>query len=174
MIRLHPDTKALLVTIGFTLALLGALAQGINDWGLSLPLIVFYVVLLINTFFSIRCFARITPEGQIVQDIVDVFLVILYLFLAFSMNDALLFIFFSLLLFIMATIKYILLLGQTHHTALVKRKVFVDALGTLACGVMLGALLYGYSTGALWVWSVAFVLANIYLFFVKPLYTIPK
>lgn len=172
MINIHPDIKAAVVTLGFFLAAVLGIWWGINDWDQSLPLAVFYGVLLLNTFFSIRCFARITPAGQKVQDGIDVILVLLYIGLASSFNNSLRFVSLSLLLFIVATVKYILLMLATHHFALLKRKIFIDTLGTLACAFMLGALLYGYSTGALWIWSAAFIVANIHIFFIKPLYRI--
>src|SRR5438552_1763869 len=105
----HAQRKAVLGTVGFTLFGIFFLLS-IQDFSYSLPALILYVGLVINTYFSIRCFSRITPKSDTATNIIDIGLVILYLILASNFNSIESFLMITLFLFEVATLKYIVLL----------------------------------------------------------------
>ena len=166
---ISPERKALIVSVCFTVIGVVAWHYQVTDWQAALPLAIFYVTLLCNTFFSVKLFSSITPSSHL-QNTMDALLVFTYLGVAWNLGNPLLFVFFALLLFIVAPAKYAFLLNITEHPHLMKRKIIVDLSGTLACALTLGALVLGYSEVSAWGLAIIFVIANIYLFFVRPLY----
>ena len=108
------DRKAIAVTGGFTAVAL-FYAWRVRDWDAAAPLLVLYAILLVSTYFSIRCFSRITKRGDGVQLMVDLILGVLYLWLASTIagrGDYVVPYFFLVLslVFAVATLKYVLLL----------------------------------------------------------------
>jgi len=164
-----PTTKAWLATGAFALA--GAVSffvvAPISPY--LLPHLIFYAVLVVNTFFSIRFFPRIAPENAS-QVAIDAVLVFLYLALAASIGRPVQFAFFALCLFIAASTKYPLLLLVIPQTNVLKRKILIDLMGTAACAVVLGATILGYAFGAAWAAAIGFTLANVYLLLIRPMY----
>jgi len=161
--------KSFIVTTLFALA--GVLATlRIFAWAVSLPLIIFYITLLVNTYFSIRCFFDLVPRKNIKQQSIDLVLGALYLILAASLGNQLLFSYTATILFAMATLKYVLLLPSIGHFTSLKRKIFIDCLGIIACILTLGGVLLGYGLLATWLWAGIFTFANIHLLFIKPMY----
>ncbi len=161
--------KSFIVTTFFILA--GALAiWRLALWAVSLPLLIFYIILVINTYFCIRCFADLVPRRNLTQQLIDLVLGAIYLILAASLNNQLLFIYTATILFAVATLKYVLLLSPLGYSAFLKRKIFIDNLGIIACILALGGTLLGYGSLASWLWVVIFVIANVYLLFIKPMY----
>ena len=146
----------------------------VSDWGSSLPLVIFYFVLVFNTFFSIRLFSQISPRGEKSQFVIDGILFIAYLFLALNLNSLEGFLIFGLILFIMATIKYAFLLNITSHEGLMKRKIIVDLLGVLAFALALGGVELGFPRTSSWLLAVVFTIANVLLFSVFPLYRLDR
>lgn len=142
----------------------------INDWRLSLPLGIFYVTLLFNTYFSIRLFSSVTPPDNRVQTVLDVLLFVSYVLIALNVWSVPRFIFFSLLMFIIATLKYAFLLNAVPHPKLLKRKIAVDLLGTFVLALALGGALAGFLLTSAWLMAAVFLAANIILFSVHPLY----
>jgi hypothetical protein len=162
--------KAILTTIVF--ASLGVVSSIylISNWSESLPLVIFYFILIVNTFFSIKLFSAITPDGVLSQAIMDIFLFFIYLALLISINSQLLFVFFTLLLFILAIMKYTLLLGIVDHPKLLKRKILIDLSGALGSALVLGGILFGDTILSTWIFTGGFAFANVLLFFVWPMY----
>lgn len=162
---------------GFTaiFVVLGVVAAVVmvSDTVAALPLELFYTVLLVNTYFSIRCFSAIIPRGNRRQQIVDVTLVALYVMLPASFGSTLWFMVFTLLLFVVATFKYILLLEIMAQRQLLRKKIMADGVGTVACLVVLGGVLAGYPLLATYLWLAVFIIANIYLLIINPLYRLP-
>ncbi len=166
----YTDLKASLVTLFFLMVGIYGWKHAVSSAHTLLPLVLFYLSLTINTFFSIRLFSRITPPFSIIQNSLDIILVILFVVAAFTMGTPLLFVFFVDLLFVVATIKYTFLLNTVNHPKLLKRKILIDLLGILACTATLGGILAGYQTYFVWIFSVGFIIANVLLFFVWVLY----
>jgi len=164
-----PTTKTWVATAAFTLAGIGSLLFVAPVSSYLLPHVIFYAVLVVNTFFSIRFFSRIAPEN-VAQIEIDTVLVLLYLALAFSIGRPITFIFFALCLFIAASTKYPLLLLVIPQTNVLKRKILIDLMGTATCAAILGATLLGYPFEAAWTSTVLFTLANIYLLLINPMY----
>lgn len=142
----------------------------VPDWRMSLPLGIFYAILVVNTYFSVRLFARITPRDNKTQILFDTVLTILFIGVAASMGDVILFTFINLLLFIAAVAKYAFLLGMIPHPRLLRRKILVELSGVAACTLAFGGAVLGYPLISAWTLTIAFLAANIFLFFVKPLY----
>jgi hypothetical protein len=153
---------SLLGVLGFTSAPQSALI---------IPHIFFYVVLIINTFFSVRLFAAIQPDN-FSQRAADLILAFIYAALALSIGDPVGFAFFALCLFVAATPKYAMMLGVVSHDTLLKKKVLIDLCGTVMCTVVLGGTLFGYPLASAWALGGVFAAANVLLLYVRPMYRI--
>ena len=161
--------KSWLATCAFALAgIIAVLFYSIVSPFL-LPHFIIYTALVINTFFSIRFWAALQPN-DVRQLLVDAVLIVAYLALAFSMGEPTYFAFTTFALFGLATVKYVLMRGCTSHGALVERKISLDALGALACALLILGMLLGYALEATWFFAVGFTLANVYLLLVRPMY----
>lgn len=165
----NPSLKTWAATIAFSLAGLLSLLFYALISSVLLPHVIFYVVLVINTFFSVRFFSRIAPENKS-QLAIDTVLVLLYIALAFSLGRPITFAFFALCLFIAASTKYPLLLLVIPQTDVLKRKILIDLMGTATCAAILGLTLLGFALEAAWIFAVSFTLANIYLLLIRPMY----
>jgi|SRR3989338_7544545 len=134
-----------------------------------LPHVLFYTVLVINTFFSVQFYAAIQPKN-VSQTLIDITLAVCYIALALSLGQPLPFALWALALFVAAPPKYALMLGLIPHTALLWRKIRIDLTGTAACAGLLAATLLGYPLLGAWVFAILFALANVYLLAIKPMY----
>ncbi len=165
----NPTVKTWLATGAFSLAGVASLLFLAPVSMYLLPHVIFYAVLVLNTFFSVRFFSGIAPENRSQMQI-DTVLVILYFLLAASLGRPIAFTFLALCLFIAASSKYPLLLLVIPQTDVLKRKILIDLLGTGACAAWLGATLLGYPYEAAWAMAILFSLANVYLLAIKPMY----
>ncbi len=165
----NPTVKTWTATIAFSLAGIIAILFYALVSPVLLPHVIFYAVLVVNTFFSIRFFSRIAPENKS-QFAIDTVLVLLYLALAFSMGNPFTFAFFALCLFIAASTKSPLLLLVIPQTNVLKRKILIDLMGTAACAAILGASIIGYPLEAAGAAAIGFTLANVYLLLINPMY----
>ncbi|MDO8562146.1 MAG: hypothetical protein Q7S05_05005 [bacterium] len=134
-----------------------------------LPQTIFYAVLVLNTFFSIRFYAKIQPKN-VSQATIDVILVLTYIVLGLSLGRPVAFVFAALCLFIAAPIKYMLMLGLIPYEALLKRKILIDSQGTALCALVLAGTLAGYAFASAWAFAILFTLANVYLLLIRPMY----
>jgi hypothetical protein len=170
MPAVRAETTARLATLLFAASGMLGWLLFVRDWRTSLPLAVFYTTLVINTYFSIRLFSQITPADNYLQKTINIILGLLYLWLAFTFHSLPLFVGGATLLFAVAALKYILLRRQVRQPLLLQRKITVDGLGFFACGLMLAATFSNYTFGASWLWALTFVIANIWLLAIFPLY----
>ena len=138
-----------------------------------LPLTIFYIVISINTFFSVRCFSHVIPCKNRLQKLIDTILFFCYVLMAVSVDKSLEFVFWTAVLFSVAVLKYVSLLSLVKYLGLLKYKIIIDGLGTVSCVLAMGGIIFGYEIISIWIWTALFVLANIFIFFVKPLYKIP-
>ena len=167
--HIQPRTKASIVSIFF--AIVGLIfTAAIADKMAALPGIIFYHVFIFNTFFSVQLFASLTPPESRIQMIVDGLLFLVNLYLATLLGSPSQFVFWTLILFIVATTKYAFLLGLVLHPNLLKRKILIDLSGAMLCTLSLGGIVAGYEKTSIWLFSGAFVLANIYFLLIKPMY----
>src|SRR3989344_341563 len=158
--EMPPLYKALLASLLFAVF-------GITGWIFGkhqqLPLILYYSVLVLNTFFSVRVFAAITPLNAL-QMLFDMVLVPVYVVLAFSFDSVFLFSIVSAGLFLIAVLKYVHLKSIVEiERQLLTRKITLNALGALLSGVAFGIALIGAEELAAWGLCIVFVLANVYL-----------
>jgi hypothetical protein len=131
---------------------------------------IFYTLLLLNTFFSIRLFATITPKDHFGQRLWDILLFLCLIFLPFFFNVSLNFVFMTLLLFVAATLKYIFLMPIVGFSKLLFEKIRIDTLGILLCLSCLAGLIIGFTKTSLDLWTLVFFLANVYVLWYKPIY----
>lgn len=168
----NSQTKAYIVTIFFCFALLVSIVINKIDWAVSLPLIIFYLMITLNTFFSIRTFSSIIPAKNIAQNFVDIILMLSYLVLAFSITNPLRFVICVITLFTVATLKYLPLLSSLPYPRLLMRKILIDISGIVMGLAVLTAVLMNYTFYASWSLAIIFSLANLCLLFIWPMYRI--
>lgn len=161
--------KASLTTVGF--AIVGLIGLGFVSPVTPevLPDGIFYIVLVVNTFFSVRLFSKIIPWSM-TQFLVDTVLILLYVGAAFAMGRPLLFPFLTLYMFMAAVFKYTVVLHGIPHNGLLKRKILIDLTGVVLCGVCAGLAVAGYPVESAWFAAIAFSLANLYLLLIRPMY----
>ena len=159
--------KTYIFTIAFSI--IGGTMIWKNNNYETLPLTLFYIILLINTFFSIEFFARITPKRRSDQYIIDFLMGIIYLILILNLGNEGMYLLLATILFIVATLKYALLLEVVALKTL-KKKIIIDLLGGIACALALAGFLLGYGEVTNWLWVLVFLFANIYLLAIKPMY----
>lgn len=160
MIR-NSTHKAVLVTALFSVfGLIGLFGSSWNSFRFVL-----FALLLVHTFFSVRCFSALIDPRDLRQNMVDVLLVIAYFLTGAFMNSGSLFYMGWIALFFLATLKYILLIGRLDHPKLLRRKLIADV----------GGLALGFFVFSIWPNSESFVavlfcLASGYYLLFNPLY----
>jgi len=147
----------------------GAIAWRAEGTTAILPLIAYYCVLVLNTFFSINAISAITPNN-VWQNFFDGALVCIYALLAFSFFSVPLFTAVSSLLFVFSFGKYVHLDRIVNYRLFLRRKMRINALGFILSLTAFGIALSGYATAAAWLLFITFAIANIYLLAIKPMY----
>jgi hypothetical protein len=165
--------RAIVAAAAFALAGLAGFLLAPHPWLFKLPHALFYAVLVLNTFFSIRFFDALPPQDRD-ERAIDAVLTVLYLVLAATIGWLVPFAFVATLLFAAATLKYVLLLPVMERHDILAPKIFIDGLGLAMCVAMLiGSLLFDPLWTA-WTAAVAFALANVYLLAIRPMYADPR
>ncbi len=163
--------RATAVSLGF-----GAwgllMAYFILDWRRSWPLFLFYLILLLNSYFSVRTFASITPRSDLLQQLFDILLGLCLALLPVNFNFTQNFVLVSTALFIIATLKYVFLVPLSGFSRLLHQKIRIDALGTMLCFLALVGVLWGYGRWSVILWSLTFLFANIYVLYWRPHYSL--
>ena len=168
----NAEIKAWIFTTVFGLAFLLTWIFDAFDWRKAVPLLIFYIVFLFNTFFTIRYFSNVIPPYNLLHGIIDFILASLYIAIALNIENPPYFIFFTLLVFAVTSVKYTLLLGNVDDFNLLKRKILINVSGVCGCALVIGGILAGYIRSSLWTWAIVFILANIILFVLWPFYRI--
>ncbi len=166
---MHVTARASFVVFFFSLLALWAFAYLAPETPELLPHALFFAALITNTFFSVRFWSQLQPK-HISQGLIDTALVVSYAALALSIGRPGLFALSALFLFILAPVKYVLMLGELPHTAVIRRKVVIDLMGTASCAVLLLLIFLGYSLLGAWLFAGLFLIANIYLLIINPMY----
>lgn len=136
-----------------------------------LPQALFYATLVVNTFFSIRFFGRIAPTTR-KSSVIDSILLVAYLALAGVIGRPLVFPSVVTLLFSAATLKYVAFLKGSAYRSTLRRKIIIDLLGVALAGSYLAISLLGYSSVSAWGFTAVFLIANMYLLMVRPMYRV--
>ena len=134
----------------------------LRDWSAAAPLLGFHCLLLLNTYFSIRCFSSVATSKTTAQIAIDAILAGMYVYLAFQFTDPTRYLVASTVLFLIADIKYALVLGTPGYEKLLKRKMLLNLLAAVTCILALFGLAAGIHQSLGW-WLAAFLLANVYL-----------
>ncbi len=164
-----PAIRALAATILFSIVGISSLFFHDTVSQFTLPNALFYTVLTINTYFSVRFYSAWTPTS-IIQTAIDLALMVAYIALGLSIGTPLAFSFFALIVFAIAPVKYANLLGKTPYNATLRKKIFIDLLGTALCVVVLGLTRTSVALPAAWFGAGLFTLANVYLLCIRPMY----
>ena len=135
----------------------------------TLPLILFYIILIINSYFSIEFFSKIIPPKRLDQKVINLILVFFYLILILNLGNEMWYLLSATMLFIVATLKYVFLL-ETVDLKILKKKLIIDILGSIICASALAGYLIGCGEVTKWIWALMFLFANIYLLVVNPMY----
>ncbi len=159
--------KAWIFTIFFSI--IGCVMVYKNFNLVKSPMLLFYIILIVDSYFSVGFFSKIVPSKRVDQKIIDFLLVCFYLILILNINNEIWYLLSAIMLFAVATLKYIFLLGVVDFRVL-KRKLMIDILGMIVCVLALVGYLIGLEMMAMWIWSLIFLLANIYLLIIKPVY----
>src|SRR3989344_1066318 len=166
---INPAAKSVLATSAFSLAgIISVLFYSVVSPFL-LPHSIIYALLVLNTYFSIRFWSALQPQDSR-QFLIDAILVLAYLALAFSIGEPTYFAFAAFALFALATFKYVLMRGHTSYEAVVERKIHIDALGALACAVLVLGMFLGYALEATWFFAVGSPPATFSLLLTRPMY----
>ncbi len=168
-----PQRRALVATILFSIVGFWSVLFHNVPWEFSIPHILFYAVLTINTFFSVRFFSAFTPESMF-QSLVDGALAVSYVALALSIGIPVAFTVCALIIFTIAPMKYAHILGKTPHDKTLRKKILIDLMGTMMCVVVLVLTLCGMELDAAWLLAVMFAMANVYLLAIRPMYAFVK
>ncbi len=171
----YAKQKALVATLAF--GVFGGItaATMVHDWGTAWPLVFFYAVLVVNTYFSVRVFSTITPQHNSSQKRIDFVAVILYLCLATQFENPLNFTALASMLFLACIIKYTLLTDVIpNHRKFLRRKIILDWLGVLLCILAVIGVAANYSHITTIFFAFTNALANIYLLIIKPFYVLSK
>ena len=160
---------AVCATVVFTAAAVTGSLCTVRDGAESWPLMGFYTILVINTFFSIRCFSSIPSRQSLPQIATDGTLVALYLYLAFQFADVRQFLWVSVALFLLAILRHAFLLRTPGYVKLLTRKMFLNLLAAVGCGAALVGVAVGLPQPLVW-WLGGFLLANIYILLMSKMY----
>ncbi len=167
----EPSKKRALATV-ILLASFGVagIILFVHDWVASSALIVFYALLVTNTYFSVNYFSRIIPNRLPSQVFIDTTLLILHVALAATLGNPTYFVIVLIALFSVATLKYTMALPKVAAPNLLYRKIKIDALGTIAAVLALCGIIAGYPLGAPVALATIFFFANVHLLGLRPLY----
>jgi len=168
----YSKRRALFATALFTAAGILAWPLFVYDWHISLPLEIFYALLVVNAYPSVRLFSSIVPQEDGRHALADIILAISYLFIAASIGQPPQFALCTLVMFLIAAAKYTLMLYDIPHPHLLQRKIRADLLGALMCAGILALMNLGWVYYAAWGMTLIFTVASVYVLAVKPLYKI--
>ena len=161
--------RAIGATIAFAVAGLAGLLLSPQPWAAKAPNAVFYAVLVLNTFFSIRFFDTLPPRDRD-ERIIDAVLAVVYVVLAAAIGALQWFALLATLLFAAAVAKYVLLLPVMDRRTLLMRKIRIDALGLALCAATALATALWDPLLSAWGQAILFALANVYFLAVNPMY----
>jgi hypothetical protein len=161
--------REITATIVFSLAGLAGLAFAPHVWTAKAPNALFYAVLVVNTYFSVRFFDALPPKERD-ERVIDGVLAVLYVALAAAIGAPVLFAAIATLLFVAAVAKYWLLLPVMPRPALLRRKMAIDATGGVLCVATLAGTLLSGPLASAWVQAIVFAIANVYLLAIRPMY----
>jgi hypothetical protein len=163
--------REFLATGLFTAAGIAGLLLSDADWSVRAPTALFYAVLVVNTWFSIRFFSRLPPVDRD-ESAIDGLLTVLYIGLALSIGRVVPFIAIAATMFFVAVAKYSLLRPVLNLPRTLGRKMAIDALGGLLCLAALFGALAGFEWASAWALALVFLVANVFLLLVEPMYRV--
>lgn len=168
---LSPRIKTTIAITVFSCAALISFVSHLGSLSVTLPLFIFYVLFLINSYISIKLFFGIIPPRMKSQTYIDLFLAVVYIALAWNFANPTLFAFLLVLFFLFGSMKYVFLIHTiTNHPTLIRRKIIANILASTLGLLTLGGILLGYEQASMWGLVIVFALANIFIFFISPLY----
>jgi hypothetical protein len=163
-LQLRSGRPALIATGAFSAFALGAWFFIVPNSATALPHAIFYSVLVLNTYFSIRLFHHLSTSRRD-QQTSNVVLAAAYCLLPVFMGRSPFFELIASLLFALATFKYVLLY-RSEKLRIIKRKLQIDLMGCALCVSSFLAALHDHPVAGSWVLSVVFLIGSLYLLYV--------
>ncbi len=163
--------RALAAGLGFSLMGVFALLLRAPSTPELLPDLIFYGVLVLHTYFSVRYFSHLIPQDSW-QVVTDIALVAIYFALALALGDGFRFLFLALCLFGVATLEYAPSLGRAHLRALMRRKIKYEIGGmALAAYSIILAAVANQAIGA-WFFAVVYAAVTFNILFNERMYSL--
>jgi len=168
----HAQRRAWVATISFFgLGLIGTMTT-VTDWQIAVPLMIFYFVMLVNSFFSIRYFALLEPLRDRRQFILDLGMIVTYASAPFFFSYPVIFSAICTTLFVLGSIKYFVL---THHqtTPILIRKTRIDYLTAVFGFPVTWLMTTDHVLFVAWAFAIGNIIVNYELLIRRPLYPFP-
>jgi len=163
--------RATAAGIGFSLiGFIAVLIRAPNSREL-VPDALFYGVLILHTFFSVRFFSRVIAQDSW-QIATDLALVAVYLALALSLGDGLRFLVLALCLFALAISKYMPSLRDSHLKFLMRRKIKYEIGGIVLSGCSITIALLMDQTIAVWFFTIVYAAVTFDMLFNRGVYSL--
>jgi hypothetical protein len=172
LIAQNPNIIAGAFFVFFLIGLWMTRMQILDSLTYSAQVVLFHTILLANTYFSIQCFGRITPSDDRWQQFFDYVLIVVYAVTPFMLTKPGMYTLLMVFLFLIASMKYVRLIGVISDMKLVKRKIVIDLTGLFwsYCIFFLGSFNVIPLDILLWIWVGVFAISNYYLLRIKPMY----
>ena len=139
--------------------------------GGAVELFIFYTVLIIHSSFSLSFLDKIMPDSGVLEQTIDIVLFLFYLGMPFSLNNAPIFVLLCILMFTLATLKYILLSKQFGQFRInLREKIRANCLGISLLLIVLAGVIGGYRLLALRTLVLTYIAATIYYLFIHQIY----
>lgn len=143
------------------------------DHIVALPGALMYLLLMLQTWYSLPLFFRLINPADQRQRLVDPVIGIAYAFLAFCIGNPILFTFAWTVFFTLTVLKYSMLVGTFSNTTLLRRKLFANVLG-IALGLLMPTLLGYFGLFGAWIGVILFAGACVQYLYLRPLYVTDK
>jgi len=166
---LSAHSKALLISNLLSVLLGIKVVLNFSSIGTFYPLVLFYVLLIIQTYLSVKLFSKLITSQTTLQICTDILLVIYYVALIFSIHSPVIFSLLLTLFFILAVCKY-LLIRNFLHPKLLKRKIFFDVLGVILAGSTYIIVRAGFPAVGMWWLLILFFIGSVYTLILRQLY----
>jgi len=132
-----------------------------------------YALLLLNTYYSIAFFSQLIPTHLQSQRIIDGALSVCYILLPFFFDQSVVYIQLMAVLFILAALKYAVVIDATSYNSVFIKKILIDGIGALAWMFCLGLALSSFPNRGIVAAIVIFSIGNAVVLFIRPKYRLP-
>jgi hypothetical protein len=127
----------------------------------TIPIVIDFITLVISSYLTVKIFEPIIPNKRSVIHIVfGVGLFILFIGLALTLSNPALFTYLFGILFVVANMKYISMLGLVRYTKMLQYKIFFDLIGVFGAFTSYFVIVQGYPLFGEWFFCIGLVIGN--------------